>query len=210
MTEGSCREPLDLENNILRFHPFMTAVAIGSHGKGFLAVVTGSTGFAPFHLGHAHGFFLACDNFTIVAASAGTTGFGNVNGMAKGGFAKTFDFEGYITWFTFVAVYAIFFRCHAESFHAAMACAAGFGCFHFGHGKVLAAFEIINCVMAYFAIVVVFLQMESVTENNRLGVFEREFDILGFGSTGVGCCEQYNCTSKQQRKMFLHGTAPLD
>jgi hypothetical protein len=36
-----------------------------------------------------------------------------------------------------------------------------------------------------------------VAEDNRLGVIERESDVLGFGSTGVDSREHYNRTSEQ-------------
>ena len=210
VAEGGGGETLEFEDDVLRFHSFMATVAIGGYRKDILAVVTGPAGFAPFHLGHGHSFFLAGDNFSVVAASAGATGFGQVNGVTECGFTKSLDFVGYIPWLTFVTFYAVFFRCHAECLHAAMTGAARSGFFHFGHGKVLAVSDVKDGVVADFTIVVIFFQMKSMAEYNRLGILESEFDVPGFDSTGVNRCEHYNCTSEQQRKMFLHGTTPLD
>jgi hypothetical protein len=74
---------------------------------------------------------------------------------------------------------------------------AGFGFFHFCHGKVFAVPEVIDSVVADLARVVVLFQMNGVAEDDRFGVFERKFNVLGFESTGVDCCEHYNCTSEQ-------------
>jgi hypothetical protein len=57
--------------------------------------------------------------------------------------------------------------------------------------------------VADFAVIVVLGQMVGMAENNRVGAFEGEFDILGFCRSGADGCKQYKCTG-DQRKMFVH------
>jgi hypothetical protein len=61
-----------------------------------------------------------------------------------------------------------------------MAGAAGPRLFHFRHGEAPGVFYIENCIVADPAVVVVFVKMDVMAEDHRIGMFELEKDILGF------------------------------
>ena len=100
--------------------------------------------------------------------------------MAEDDFGCTFRFERNVPRNALVAADTILFIGNAESLDSRVAGSAGFGFFHLRHGKVTKLSDIENCVMAYSAVVIVFKQVEVVTENNGIGVSEFELDIFCF------------------------------
>jgi len=159
MAEGRGCGALDVENDILGLHSFVAAVAVGGNGKGAFAVVAGTACPAFFHLGHGHGFFFAGDDFAVMAASAGTAGFGNVRGVAEGRFTKPFDLVRHVTRLAFMAFHAVLFSRDAEGFHPGVAGAAALCLFHLGHGVMLAAPQVEDGIMADLAVVFVCYEM---------------------------------------------------
>src|SRR6185369_7099557 len=134
---------------------------------------------ALFHLRHGDIFVLAGDDLAVMAASAGKPCLGNVRIMAESDFRSTFHFEGYSSRLPFMTSGAELFILDAERLHAGMAGAAGLGRLHLRHGKVLLLLHIEDGVMADLAVVLVFLEVQVVAENYRLGIFECERYILG-------------------------------
>jgi hypothetical protein len=120
-----------------------------------------------------------------VTPFAGAASFGNVDRMAENGGAKTFNRIGNVTWFAGVTAGTIFFGSYTECLHAAMARSARFGFFHISHGEMFFVSQAENRIVTYPAVVVVFFQVEFVTEYNRISVFEIESDVLGFRRTGA-------------------------
>jgi hypothetical protein len=188
---------LEFEDNILGFHALVTTVTVGCYSKGPFAVMAGTACSALFHLNHGHTLFLAGDDLAIMTASAGTAGFGDMDGVAECCFPQALDLERYIEGFPFVAADTVFLTGNAESFYPGMACAAGFCLFHFCHGKTFLILEAENRFMADFAVVVVFLEVNNMAEYNRFRVIQIELDVLGFGCSGADSREQEYCTRKQ-------------
>ncbi len=120
-----------------------------------------------------------------MAPFTGAAGFDNVHRMAECGGAETFHRVLDISRLAGVATGTIFLAGDTECLHAAMACTAGFGFLHFRHGIVFFVSQVEDCIVAYSAIVIVFFEVQLVTEHDRISVFETEFDVLGFGRTGT-------------------------
>jgi hypothetical protein len=115
-----------------------------------------------------------------VAALAFAAGRFNMDFMAEDCIARVLDLVGYGAGFAFVTPYAVLLRCHAECFHAGMTGTARPRFFHFRHGVMLAALEIEQGVVADPAVVVVFQQVDVVTEHNRIGIREGKLDVFRF------------------------------
>lgn len=182
----SCRgNTFNVESDFFGFQSFVAAVAVGCDGKCFFTVMTCPAGASFLHLGHCYRFFLAGYDLAVVTAPAGSAGFCNMCCVAEHRCAESFDIVRNIAWFSCVTAHAVFFSRYAECFYTAVACTAGFGFFHFSHGKMLSAFEAVDSVMAYSAVVVVFFKMKLMAEYNWVGILEFERDIFCFDSAGA-------------------------
>lgn len=192
VAENSVSCTLYLEGDLTWFHPFMAVAAVAGNGEGFLVVMAGAAGLPLFHLRHGDASVLTGNNLAVMAAFAGEFGFGNVSIVAEGNLRCALYFKGHRSWFAFMALCAELLILYAECFHAGMACAAGLCCFHFRHGESFLRPEVEDGVVADPAVVVVFLQVEIVAEDDRIGILEAERDIfclLGKGEYWQQCCQ---------------------
>jgi hypothetical protein len=147
-------------------------------------------------LRHGHGFFLAGNDRAIMALFTGATSNVYVHRMAEYNGTETFYRIGDVTRLATVATGAIFFAGDAESLYAAVARTAGSGLFHLCHSIAFLVSQIEDCIMAYPAVIMVFLQVELVTEYNRLRIFESEEYIFGFGCTGADDGQHAYCNGQ--------------
>ena len=121
-----------------------------------------------------------------MAPFAGAICFGNVYRMAECDGPKTFNCVRDVSRFAAVTAGTVLFVGDTECLYTAMACTAGFSFLHFGHSVAFFVSQVEDRIVAYSAIIIVLFQVKLVTEHDRLGVFELEFDVLGFGRTGAG------------------------
>jgi len=113
---------LDLECDIFRRHPLVTAAAVASHGEGLLVVVASAAGTAFFHFGHGYAAGLAGKGLIAVAAAAFAAGFGDVYFMTEYCIGGAFELAvGNGPGLSFMTADARFFIGNSESFHAGMA-----------------------------------------------------------------------------------------
>jgi hypothetical protein len=81
--------------------------------------------------------------------------------------------------------------------------AAALGLFHLGHGEAFAAPHVEDGIVTDLAVIVVFYQVNGVAENDRVGVFEGELDVLGLRRSGTDGSKQHD-RAGEQRKLFMH------
>jgi len=89
-----------------------------------------------------------------------------------------------------------------------VASAAGFGFLHFGHGVVTACPEIEECIVAYFAVVVVLIEVGCMAEDDGSCIPEAETDIIYVSRNSIGCHQKKNHYG-QDGNSFCHFCAPL-
>ena len=184
MAESGWGSSFDVKGYFLEFEPFVTPFAVTGNIEGHFAVMACAASFAFFHLSHSYRLFFAGYDLAVMAAFARAFCFRNMDGVAESSVSKALEPISNIAWFALVAFITIFFCCYAECFHTGVASAAGFSLFHLRHCEMLSVAEIVDGVMAYFAVVVIFDQMIGVAENDRFSIFEVETNILGFGGDG--------------------------
>ena len=188
----SCRcHTFYVECDLFWFECLVAAIAICCHSKRAFPVVAGTAGASFFHLRHRYRFLTAGNDFTVMACFAGAACFGNVERVAECNGAQAFNCIGDISRLAGVATGTVLVAGNTESLNAAVACAAGFGFFHFSHGIALLASQVEDRIVAYSTIVIVFFQVQFVAEHDWIGVFEIEFDVLGFNRT-CAYGRQYN------------------
>ena len=86
---------------------------------------------------------------------------------------------------SYVAAGTIFLAGNTERFHPAMAYTARLGFFHLGHGKALFVSQVEDGIVTHSAIIIIFLKVKLVTEDDRFRIFEFKLDVLGFDCSGA-------------------------
>lgn len=183
MAESGRSYSFKFECDLFWLECFVAAITVCCYSKSAFSVVAGTAGAAFFHLRHRYRLFTAGNDFTVMASFAAAACFGDMERMAEGNGAQTFNCIGDISRLAGVAAGTVLVAGDTERLNAAMACAAGFGFFHFSHSIALLVSQIEDRIVAHFTIVIVFFQVQFVTEHDWSGVFEIEFDVLGFGRT---------------------------
>lgn len=183
MAESGRCYSFNFEYDLFGLKCFVAAITVCRYSKGAFSVVAGTAGAPFFHLRHRYRFFTAGNDFTVMAFFAGAACFGDMERMAECNGAEAFNCIGNISRLAGVAAGAVLVAGDTESLNAAMACAAGFGLFHFSHSIALFVSQVEDRIVAHFTIVIVFFQVQFVTEHDWSGVFKIEFDVLGFGRT---------------------------
>ncbi len=159
MAEGGRADAFEGEDDIFRFHASLVAAAailFGRDTEGPLAVVAGAAGLSLFHLIHGHGFAFAGNDLAVVAALAGATSLGDMNGVAEYGAAQSIDLVSDIARFPLVAADTVLFGGNAEGLDPGMTGAARLVFFHLGHGEVATLFQVEDGVVADFAVLLYF------------------------------------------------------
>jgi hypothetical protein len=114
--------------------------------KGLFAVMTGAAGFAFFHLSHGDRFFYS--HIVYLGVADGAIVRVDMFLVTEGYGSRLFYFHGYIGNFvTFNAILEI------EGPLAVVAGAAGFAFLHISHGVMIFFSEVVNCIMAGFAVI---------------------------------------------------------
>lgn len=178
MAEDGISNTLQLEGDLAWLHPLVAVAAVSGHRKSHFAVVTGTTGFPFFHLRHGYAAILAGNNLAVMAASAGKACLGNMCIMAEGYFGCPFHLEGDVAGFSLMTTDTMLLAFDAESLDTAMTGAARLGRLHLRHSVALFMAEVEDGVMTDTTVVTVFFQMEVMAENHRIGIFERERNVL--------------------------------
>jgi hypothetical protein len=121
--------------------------------KGLFAVMTGATGFALFHLSHSDRLFYS--HIIYFGVADGAIARFEMLLVAEGYRSRLFYFHGYIGNFvTFDAILEI------EGSLTVVAGAAGFAPLHINHGVLIFFPEVVNCIMAGFAVILNALLLE--------------------------------------------------
>ena len=90
VAESGWGYPFQVECDLFRLEPFVTAITVCCYSKSAFSVVACAAGTSFFHFRHSHRFFLAGYDFAIMTPFTGAACLGNVRRMAEYGGAKSF------------------------------------------------------------------------------------------------------------------------
>jgi hypothetical protein len=175
----------------------VATVTTGANGKGWFAVMAGSTALAFLHFGHGNGFGFAGNDGTIVTFFAGPLCCRKMFCVTEYGFTCALYLVGYVTYLALMAENAIFFRSNAECLDAAVACAAGFGFLHLDHGEATTFSGVEDRIVTYFAVVVVLAEVGGMAEDHGCGMLEAETDVFYVCCEGVDDCQNKNSEGQE-------------